>query len=78
MLLSGCERSGRPGDGGVQLAWPARPAGPLHGAADQTRPLQHLEMNPGSRPVQPDGRRQLPDVQRLLRGLQDLQQPAPG
>jgi len=35
-------------------------------------------MNPGSRPVQPDGRRQLPDVQRLLRGLQDLQQAAPG
>src|SRR5450759_2531077 len=33
-------------------------------------------MNPGSRPVQPDVRRQLPDVQRLLRGLQDLQQAA--
>src|SRR5674536_320552 len=61
--------------GSASAAAPAsRGSAARRGGPDPPAPAPRDEPGQSSR----DGRRQLPDVQRLLRGLQDLQQPAPG
>ena len=61
-------------DGDIHLTRPTRAPGPLDGAADQPRPLQDVQVDPGRGHVETDRLGQGGHIQWLYRGAQQFQQ----